>query len=370
MPPRRQVDNDGVEIAPGDTVIELRDGVPYIYTAPEDEEEELGQERKDAAFEQLHPRDKNGRFAHVGAMVKLPSGAIAKVGRVLDGGKLEVEHEGGKRMTVDAAKVEVQQEAQVPTETENATLAPKDGGGSVASYFKAKNQRKKPDVGHVATNEKRLTRQQALSAASQIAKDVAHTFDAKPLPIEVRRNDELPVEARYKDGKIIIRERVLDEIRDRDTGVDELRKISHEAVHGALGGDTLVLGRTSKALEEGGAEILSVAHWHARGPEYGKRDAIMRDGSFVAGPAALAGTSVYKDEVAETMRRAASVVGWDRSAILRKVEEVLRSDHYGRISFRNSSDPAFRPPGGVKADAESLLNWLLSDPESPGAPAK
>jgi hypothetical protein len=81
----------------------------------------------------------------------------------------------------------------------------------------------------------------------------------------------------------------------------------------------------------------------------------------------LAATTVYGEEVTDLARRAASFVGgWDdRAAIIREVQTVMRADHTGRMSFRDSTDANYElPPGITSSDSlttgRQTIKYLLS----------
>jgi len=62
------------------------------------------------------------------------------------------------------------------------------------------------------------------------------------------------------------------------------------------------------------------------------------------GTETLVYSSGYRDETAEVIRRAASKVGWERAAIVDEVEAAMRSDHNGRLRFRDETREDHPPP--------------------------
>lgn len=78
-----------------------------------------------------HPRDKNGRFASVGATVKLPGGGTGKVTGTAGGGKVSVRRADGKTETVAASRVEV------TTATAGGGASGRGGGGGGSQIGRA-----------------------------------------------------------------------------------------------------------------------------------------------------------------------------------------------------------------------------------------
>lgn len=213
-------------------------------------------------------------------------------------------------------------------------------------------------LGAIKPLGKRLSERKVLAQADRVVSSVG-TFMGKDLSdVKVIVVPDYNVDARYKpeDRTIYVSDHLMNEARDPEFGIMPFRQISHEAMHAASGEDYVHKG-ISQTVEEGGAEVLSVAHWSNEGPAFDVRDSVgfKRD----AGDYALARRSAYQDESAEVMRRAASEVGWDRQAVLDKVKQVFESDHNGRLDFRDSTDPKHEPPPGVTPDAVGLLQWLV-----------
>ena len=63
--------------------------------------------RRSVWREDLHPRDKNGRFIETFAEVRIWGGGVGRVVAMAGGGRVEVERNDGKRVVVDAGNVEV-----------------------------------------------------------------------------------------------------------------------------------------------------------------------------------------------------------------------------------------------------------------------
>lgn len=210
---------------------------------------------------------------------------------------------------------------------------------------------------------KDITKPQAVAGAKRVVEAVAHEYGhTGALPsIEIReRVDAEPgFLAGVRSGSIVVTTDWLDEAKSRDYGVAPFRQIAHEAVHVVVSGEPRVKGSNSRMIEEGAAEVLSIAMWHRRGQSYDERDAVRRGGRW---DHSLASTGVYKNEVGELIRRAASRVGWEPRAVLAEVERVMRGDHNARLDFRDTSDPATATPPGYDDDGEDLLRWLLGEP--------
>jgi len=240
-------------------------------------------------------------------------------------------------------------------------------------------------------NGRRQSQKSVLRKSQKIADDVAEFFGSDPGNPDIAEwenpSDQIgqvvPDEyneldggvARYtKDGRILVNEYILEKMGDPDLGVDDYRKIAHEAVHGYVSGVDSLLPGASQSFEEGAAEILSSFYWQQRGQPYDHRDATrvpQGDGSssgWLKDPESrLAATTVYGKEVTDLARRAASFVGgWDdREAIIREVETVMRADHMGRMSFRDSTDANYELPSGITSSdltttGRQTIKYLLS----------
>ena len=176
---------------------------------------------------------------------------------------------------------------------------------------------------------------------------------------------------------------VMDDVRDPEMGVHNLRIVAHEAAHSLSGTRPGPLPGFSQMIEEGSAEVLSLWFWHHRAQPMDHRDAVRikgAEGSRWAEPGAeaLAHSTVYRDYVEELMRRTASKTGWDRTAMIDEIERVMRGDHTVRLHFRDETNPDFPLPKdlpeaqrGIADDrtdnAVSLVRWLIS-PEPKAEP--
>lgn len=219
--------------------------------------------------------------------------------------------------------------------------------------------------------KKRLTERQALAAAQRVVDDIATEFGftgQKPelLPLQDRVVEEGgAMRARVsEDGLYVYLDpNLVEDMRGTDYGVEPFRVIAHESIHAFVSGEPRVKPGISHTIEEGSAEILSIAYWKRSGPAFDDRDSVRRGGEWVSGHRGMVATGVYKEQVSELLRRSASRVGWDREAILAEVERVMRGDHNTRLEFRDSTDPNFAAPEGRRPDAESLLTWLIDEPD-------
>jgi hypothetical protein len=217
--------------------------------------------------------------------------------------------------------------------------------------------------------ERRLSERQVMKAAQLIADDVADFYGGPSVRVwfEPEYLATVGVDARMRHQEIasglLIGQRIMERTKDPELGVEMLRIVAHEAVHGSVSGVTPgPLPGFSHTAEEGSAEILSIWWWQHRGQPFDKRDATRRDGRWTEeGEESLAASVVYRDDVREVMKRAASRVGWDREAIIDEVVGVMRGEHYERIDWRDQTDPDVEPPPGVADDAEDLMHWLITE---------
>ena len=204
--------------------------------------------------------------------------------------------------------------------------------------------------------------------AKQVTKALVD-FYGDDEPPEVRREDEYlaasGTDARFRhEGEtvagLLYGERVATNAADPDLGVLPFRMVAHEAAHSISGVKPGPLPGFSQTVEEGGAEILSLWFWKHRGQQMDHRDASRVEGKWTEGARTLAHSAVYRKEISEVVRRAASNVGWDRQEIVDEVEAAMRTDHYGRLAFRDSTHEAPVPPG-VEDTPEGVIEWLLAD---------
>lgn len=107
-PAGRLVDDDGNEIEPGDLVIELRAGVPYVYTHPAATQRgsllvKVGKPDWDP---DEHPRDRHGQFVHVGDAVRLLSGGTGTYQGIDRAGRVRVKRPDGSEHAYMRSQVE------------------------------------------------------------------------------------------------------------------------------------------------------------------------------------------------------------------------------------------------------------------------
>jgi hypothetical protein len=244
--------------------------------------------------------------------------------------------------------------------------------------------------------DKKLTVKQVDKAVEQVAHGLVDYYggDKSHVPISgdqitqeyLAAND---VEARYhhpgeKVPGLLYGKKISDNLQDPEYGVMGLRQIAHEAAHSLSGVKPGPLPGISQTIEEGSAEILSLAWWAQHGQQMDHRDATRvrtkGGGKWTDNPLdTLAHTTVYRPYVEETMRRAASKVGWNRDAIVAEVQKVMAGDHGARLKFRDETNPNFALPSNLpdmprsvaredeKDNAVALVRWLVS-PESNSAP--
>jgi HK97 family phage portal protein len=214
-----------------------------------------------------------------------------------------------------------------------------------------------------------LTDKQADRAISKMADSFADFYGVrKP---EIRHEPEATAtwgtEARAlippgkAEQEVWYGERFRNLIKDAEMGIYGFRPIAHELAHASLSGTPEgPLPGFSQTFEEGSAEILSLWFWRERGQPFDERDAVRRDRKWEADPErALAGSVVYRAWTAETMRRAASRVGWDPDEIVAEVRSVMAGDHGARLQWRDATDPEFELPPGVEPE-----RWFELDQES------
>lgn len=182
--------------------------------------------------------------------------------------------------------------------------------------------------------------------------------------------------------RIMVSDRIVDRIKDPDFGLHEFRILAHEAVHLLSDQDSFP---ATHDIEEATAEVLSQLWWHRRSQGLDARDAYrVEDGEgglqTITDPRLiLAYSTSYPAEVTETLRRAASKVGWNREAILAELTRMhLHADNknQARLDFKDQTDPEFPLPEDLRDDlgpaigtdaerhqATLLMEWMLRDPE-------
>ena len=230
--------------------------------------------------------------------------------------------------------------------------------------------------------EKKLTTPQVHAAVRKVAQGVADFYGGDKKAVEAHHEGEYMASvggvARFRHpgetlAGINYGDHVMDTTRDPEYGVHDLRIVAHEAAHSLSGTRPGPLPGFSQTFEEGGAEILSLWFWHHRAQHFDERDAARLSGKWTKpGADSLAHSVVYRPYVEELMRRAASKVGWDRTAIVDEVERVMRGDHTVRLHFRDETDPKFPLPKDLpdmpralgredETDhAVPLVRWLIS----------
>ena len=229
--------------------------------------------------------------------------------------------------------------------------------------------------------EKKLTTPQVHAAVRKVAQGVTDFYGGDKLAVQAHHEPDYMASvagvARFRHpGELMAGinygQRVMDTVRDPDYGVHDLRIVAHEAAHSLSGTRPGPLPGFSQTFEEGGAEILSLWFWHHRAQPFDERDATRLSGKWTKGDDSLAHSVVYRPYVEELMRRAASKVGWDRTAIVDEVERVMRGDHTARLHFRDATNPEFPLPKdlpdtekaiGREDDSDhavALIKWLVS----------
>ena len=220
-----------------------------------------------------------------------------------------------------------------------------------------------------SVGRKKLTKTQVHARAKQVARAMAD-FYGDDDPPEVYREDQyladVGSDARFRHkgetlAGLLYGYRVARDAADPDAGVHPFRMIAHEAAHSLSGAKPGPLPGFSQTVEEGGAEILSLWFWKHRGQEMDHRDATKAEGKWTEGVRTLVHSSVYRGEITEMIRRSASLVGWDREAIIDEVEAAMRSDHSGRLRFRDATREDEPSPPGVEDTPEGIIEWLLAD---------
>ena len=222
-----------------------------------------------------------------------------------------------------------------------------------------------------AGERKKLTKSQVHARTKQVVKAFVDFYGVDEPP-EVRREDEYlaanDTAARFRHkgetvAGLLYGHQVARDAADPDLGVQPFRMIAHEAAHSLSGVRPGPLPGFSQTVEEGGAEVLSLWFWKHRGQKMDFRDASRAEsGGWTEGVQTLAHSSAYRDWTSEVIRRAASQVGWEREAIVDRVEAAMRGDHYERLEFRDESREDFPVPEGVPDTPESIIEWLLTDP--------
>ena len=231
--------------------------------------------------------------------------------------------------------------------------------------------------------DKKLTLRQTHSAVKRVAEGLVDFYGGDKKAVEAHHESQYMADvggvARFRHpGELMAGinygDKVMDTVRDPEYGTHDLRIVAHEAAHSLSGTRPGPLPGFSQTFEEGGAEILSLWFWHHRAQPLDHRDATRLQGKWSEpGAETLAHSVVYRKYVEEFMRRAASKVGWDRTAIVDEVERVMRGDHTVRLHFRDETDPKFPLPKdlpdmpraiGNEDDTDHavpLVRWLIAD---------
>ena len=230
--------------------------------------------------------------------------------------------------------------------------------------------------------EKKLTTPQVHAAVRKVAQGVADFYGGDKAAVEAHHEGEYMASvggvARFRHpGELMAGinygDKVMDTVRDPEYGVHDLRIVAHEAAHSISGTRPGPLPGFSQTFEEGGAEVLSLWFWHHRAQPLDERDATRLSGKWTKpGADTLAHSVVYRPYVEELMRRAASKVGWDRTALIDEIEHVMRGDHTVRLKFRDETDEHFPLPKDLPDmpraigreeegdQAVPLIRWLIS----------
>lgn len=221
--------------------------------------------------------------------------------------------------------------------------------------------------------DRNMSKRQVEQACIRIIKDMARQLEYKgPLPEVWFADLGGGPAARYRDpesirnlsvpgGAIILDEQFwLERAMDKELGYSEFGILAHEAIHALVQRGEPSYKGFSQMFTEGGAEILRIAYWAQHAPPMDDRDAVRRDGKWTSpGAATLVAGANYKEWVEEFMLRLASKVGWDRDRLLAECKRVVAGNGNVKLDFFRSTKPDFVPPSGRKADAESLLLWLI-----------
>lgn len=252
----------------------------------------------------------------------------------------------------------------VPGGTKTAAV-----GLTIDVPFPLRMQVKAMAVPNFKGRTKNLSDRQVLAACQRILKDIAREFGYTGGLPDIVVSPDLPggtdgrsidPSPEFPNGAILLNEEFwLPNARDKEQGYDAFRILAHEAIHAIIQRGEKSYPGFSQMITEGGAEVLAVYYWAKNAPAFDDRDAVRRDGKWVPGDIAMVARSNYPEWVVELMRRTASKVGWNREAIVREVQRVVAGDHNTKLNFRDGTNPDFAPPPGVKADAESLLLWLI-----------
>jgi GNAT superfamily N-acetyltransferase len=238
--------------------------------------------------------------------------------------------------------------------------------------------------------EKKLTTPQVHAAVRKVAQGLADFYGGEKSAVTAHHEPDYMASvagvARFRHPQELMAginygQKIMDTVRDPEYGVHDLRIVAHEAAHSLSGTRPGPLPGFSQTVEEGGAEVLSLWFWHHRAQPLDERDAVRLSGKWSKpGADTLAHSVVYRPYVEELMRRTASKVGWDRTAMIDEIERVMRGDHHDRINFRDETDPDFPLPKDLPEmernignedetdHAVPLIRWLISD-DKPEAPA-
>lgn len=223
------------------------------------------------------------------------------------------------------------------------------------------------------TNDRKMSEKQVMSACTKILKDVAKEFGytgQMPVVVFDKYLDSyarsLKPTRENPGGVIQLSIDWFDRARDPEQGYQEFRIFAHEAIHALLQQETESYANTTQAINEGGAEILSVAYWAMNGPGYGNgngqanpdRDAVHENRrGWVGGDVALTSGINYPEWIIETMKRAASKVGWDPKRIVDEVARVNKLNRNAVIDWLKETNKDIHFPG--PETAEAMLLWMV-----------
>lgn len=217
--------------------------------------------------------------------------------------------------------------------------------------------------------DKNLSKKQVVAACQRILKDIAREFGYTGKLPEIILSPDLPgtIDGRsidpsreFPDGAILLNEDFwLPNAQAKDAGYSSFRILAHEAIHAIIQQSEKSYEGFSQIITEGGAEVLSVWYWAKNAPEFDDRDAIRENGEWVPGDRAMVNSLNYEDWVEEVIRRAASIVGWNRDAIVAEIKRAVAGNHTSKLSFRDRSNPSFSVPSGVQETGKALMMWLI-----------
>lgn len=225
-----------------------------------------------------------------------------------------------------------------------------------------------PDFKH----DRRMSEKQVLSACQKILKDIAREFGYDGVLPDVQFDQYLETYARSlkpsreaPGGIILLSLDWFERARDPEQGYQEFRVFAHESIHALLQQQVESYANTTQAINEGGAEILSVAYWAMNGPGYGHGtngnpdpDSVREPGrGWVGGDVALTSLINYPEWIVETMKRAASKVGWDPKRIVDEVARVNKMTRNAVLDWLKGTNTDIRFPG--PETAEAMLLWMV-----------